>query len=167
MGTATSLWAAVINPSAIDAMILVVPPTAWETRQAQRELHLANAEIVANHGITAYLDAGDARPLVESLGSAALAVRQATRSALAGSDPASFAHALRGAAASNFPTREQIAGLKIPALILSWDGDPQHPTSTAEQLADLLQDSVLYRAHRLDQVLDWRKVAAQWLHERL
>ena len=36
MGCATVLYAALAAPSRVDALVLAIPPTAWETRAAQR-----------------------------------------------------------------------------------------------------------------------------------
>ena len=70
---------------------------------------------------------------------------------------------LRGSALSHLPCREEIAGLVLPALILAWDGDPEHPVATAEALADALMLSELHVATDLADVRQWPKLIAHFL----
>jgi pimeloyl-ACP methyl ester carboxylesterase len=60
MGAATTLHAAVARPERIDAMVLVIPPTAWQTRAAQRDLYRASATLVEEAGVEGLLAARDA-----------------------------------------------------------------------------------------------------------
>ena len=68
--------------------------------------------------------------------------RWADRSAprLRGFEPVRLATLFRGAAGADLPAPDQIAALDIPTLILAWTGDPGHPASTAERLAELLPE---------------------------
>ncbi len=54
---------------------------------------------------------------------------------------------MRGAATTNLPPREELAVLiDTPTTIISWVGDPTHPSSTAEELHRLLPKSELFIA---------------------
>ena len=43
----------------------------------------------------------------------------------------------------------------FPALILAWRGDPSHPLSTAERLAELLPNAELHVADSDDDIRAW------------
>jgi pimeloyl-ACP methyl ester carboxylesterase len=45
MGCATALHAAVAAPERVEALVLVIPPTAWETRTAQAQMYAAGVEL--------------------------------------------------------------------------------------------------------------------------
>jgi hypothetical protein len=70
---------------------------------------------------------------------------------------------LRGAAASDLPSPEDVAALAHPALVLAWAGDPGHPESTAERLAELLPAAELHVATRIREVLGWPARVAAFL----
>ena len=61
MGSATALHAAVQAPERIVALVLLIPPTAWETRLAQRGLYEEDAHFIEEHGLEAFAD----RPMRE------------------------------------------------------------------------------------------------------
>ena len=54
-----------------------------------------------------------------------------------------------------FPSREAIRAIACPTLILAWSGDPGHPTTTAEQLDDLIADSRLHVASTAEELDTW------------
>merc|ERR1712107_212796 len=61
---------------------------------------------------------------------------------------ARFCAALAGSLASDLPSQEQLSTIDVPALILAWRSDVQHPVETARMLHDVLPRSELYIAHR-------------------
>lgn len=150
MGCATALHAAVRAPDRIEAMVLVIPPTAWETRAAQRELYERSADIAEAHGVAKVRELRAALPIPAIF---------EPRPDLAAYDPdipeALLPTVLRGAAASNLPDREVLATLARPAIVLAWDTDPGHPVSTAEVLHEVLPTSTLHVARTLDDVATW------------
>jgi 3-oxoadipate enol-lactonase len=156
MGTATALWAATQSPETVRALVLVIPPTAFETRAAQRALYLEAADLVERSGMQAYLRAQELRPLVAALEEEGPHRRAISHRHLADVDPASFAHVLRGAAGSDFPEREALRELSVPTLICAWAGDPQHPVSTSEELVGLLPNARLTVAEKLADIRAWR-----------
>jgi len=56
---------------------------------------------------------------------------------------AELARIMRGAAASDLPEPAALREIRVPALIVATRGDPGHPLSTAERLAELLPDTKL------------------------
>jgi pimeloyl-ACP methyl ester carboxylesterase len=55
LGCATALYAALVAPQRISALILGTPPTAWETRAAQAALYEQMAALVEARGTAALL----------------------------------------------------------------------------------------------------------------
>ncbi len=138
MGTATSLHAAVRNPGALCALILVVPPTAWDTRKAQADLYRAGAALVEARGAAAYLDAMRAAFRAQPMPGFTQEMQEALIAELASKSGPDLARLLRGAAASDLPDPARIRELELPALVIATRGDPGHPLSTAEKLTELL-----------------------------
>ncbi len=160
MGAATVLHAAVQHPQRIHAMVLAIPPTAWETRAAQADVYLQSVGFLEAKGLDAFLDASRQLPAQPAWSADRREVRYRH---LATMDPSGLALALRGAAASNLPPRDEIAAIGAPALILAWDDDPGHPVSTAESLHELLAGSQLSIAHSQDDVAAWPVLVAEFL----
>jgi 3-oxoadipate enol-lactonase len=152
MGCATVLFAALREPERIQALVLAIPPTAWETRAAQAETYLAGVSFLEAKGLAAYVEATRKLPPQPPW---TAPTREARLDLLAAADPAALALALRGAAASNLPDREELRSITVPALILAWDGDPGHPLSTASALHELLPSSELVVAASLEDVRAW------------
>jgi 3-oxoadipate enol-lactonase len=149
MGCASTLHAAVGAPERFDRLVLVIPPTAWDTRAAQAAIYNAGADLAEREGKAAWLAAAAAAP------------RPAIFADLPVVPPAAdipealLPSVMRGAAASDLPAQEAIAALHHPALILAWAGDPGHPESTAERLHDLLPNSELRVAQQLKDLIAW------------
>lgn len=155
MGCATALHAAVLAPERVEALVLVIPPTAWEARPAQRALYEAGADLIEQEGMDAFAEVSAQAPppmLFANLGLDWAA--QARRRAQA-FDGAVLPSILRGAAASDLPTPEQVAAIDVPALVLAWTGDATHPVETAVRLGELLPQAELSVADSLRDVLSW------------
>ena len=165
MGTATSLHAAVVAPERVLALVLVIPPTAWETRPAQRELYEAGAEVIERDGLEAFADLSAAEPPPPIFAHIADVVKEAQRANFLAQDAAILPTVLRGVAGSDVPPRDTVAAIDLPALILAWEGDPGHPESTAESLHELLGDSELEVARTLGEVLRWPARVAEFLDQ--
>ncbi len=154
MGCATALHAAVAAPDRIDRLVLVIPPTAWETRAAQVDQYRATAHVVATRGVEPVIEAGAAvAPPDPYVGDTERPKRRAAY--LRAYDPDRLALVFRGAAEADFPARESVAALTQPALILAWTGDAAHPASTATELHRLLPDSTLHLASTADDLATW------------
>jgi len=157
MGCATVLHAALEEPARFDRLVLVIPPTAWESRAAQAEQYDGSARYVEKEGKAAWLEVAGAGPRPEIF--AALPPFPFT--ADIPEDLLPFV--LRGAAASDLPPPEAVATIPRPALVLAWAGDPGHPVSTAERLAELLPHAELHVATRIRHVLGWPAQVATFL----
>jgi 3-oxoadipate enol-lactonase len=157
MGTGTIVWAALRHPERFRRLVLLVPPTAWETRAAQSGLYLQGADLIDARGLdalTALMSTAPLPPVVAELGI------EMTPELV----PSLAASVYRGAAASDLPPREAIAeGLRLPVLLLPWAGDPSHPVATAEQLRDLIPDARLELAPDATAVRAWPARVAEFL----
>lgn len=158
LGCATMLTAAVRAPERFDRLVLVIPPTAWDTRPAQADLYRRLADATEEGGPAAFGAVLAGAPVPSSLADVpGFPPREI------GADPGLLPYLLRGAAASDLPSREEIAGLSQPALILTWADDPGHPVSTAEQLADLLPGAELHIAADAASIRTWGDRIARFL----
>ncbi len=161
MGAATVLHAAVAHPERIEAMVLVIPPTAWATRPAQRDLYEGSAALVEDAGIEALMEARAALPPPpifaghpELLGAAPDVAEDVLPTVL------------RGAGGTDLPALDRIATLDQPTLVLAWEGDPGHPVATATALADALIRSELVVAPSLAEVTLWPGLVSDFLRGR-
>jgi pimeloyl-ACP methyl ester carboxylesterase len=147
MGAATLLHAALLAPSRFASLTLVAPPTAWETRIAQRATYLLNADRVERLGIEAFTELGLTAPIVPALAGA-------PRTAPAVAE-ALLPSVLRGAALSDLPQPRELASIEEPTLVLAWSDDPTHPVSTATKLEETLPDTRLVVARTPYGVMAW------------
>ena len=81
-------------------------------------------------------------------------------------DEALLPTVLRGAASSDLPDPDAIAGIGRPALVLAWDGDPGHPVATAERLRELIPGSALHVARTPGELATWGARTVRFLAER-
>ena len=155
MGCATALHAALQAPERIKALVLVIPPTMWETRATQGTMYRRTALLGALLG-GRVLGKLMIRELARVL-PAWLADAEPKKSRGLGLGPRALArrslwHLFRGAAMSDLPPRAALAMLAdIPTLILAWSGDPAHPLSSAEELHQLLPRSTLFVARNYEE----------------
>jgi 3-oxoadipate enol-lactonase len=150
MGAAVALHAATRAPERIVGLVLVLPPTAYETRKAQADDYLIGAALVEREGIDRYVEHMNAQPLP------AIVREVAAGYSFTPAVPRRFLPAvLRGAAASDLPEPEAVRAFDAPVLILAWDTDPGHPLATAARLLELLPDAELHVARHLYDVAAW------------
>jgi pimeloyl-ACP methyl ester carboxylesterase len=161
MGAAVSLSAAVAAPERVDALVLMIPPTAWATRTAQAHKYRESAELAERCGLEALVEAEAKQPPIPIFAGlfdpAAMA-----RARLAALDARRLPAILRGAAASDLPDPKAVAALRQPALLLAWEGDDGHPISSAERLAELLPHAKLSVARRLADLGAWPRLVADF-----
>ena len=148
MGAATTLHMAAQRPDSVRAMVLVIPPTAWETRRAQREIYEQAAGFIRRNGKARYVEANSRLPPLP------IFAERDIRSVPDISEEL-LPIVLEGAAGADFPSREVVRTFSMPTLVLAWDADPGHPVSTAEQLADLLPNNIMHVATEFEQILGW------------
>lgn len=147
MGSATLLYAALRDPGRFASLTLVVPPTAWQTRNAQRSTYRYNAALVEKEGIAAYVELGVAAPVVPAMADAPRTVPAVPEELLPS--------VLRGAALSDLPPLHELAAIHTSTLLLAWSDDPTHPVSTATRLADTLPNARLVVARTPYGVMAW------------
>jgi pimeloyl-ACP methyl ester carboxylesterase len=161
MGTATALHAAAVAPDRVAGLVLVLPPTAYETRAEQAGEYLRGADLVEREGVDRYVEQAGAQPVPEILRSFASGFRFTPAVT-----PERLPAVLRGAGASDLPAPGVVRELAVPALILAWDTDPGHPLATAERLAALLPDAELHVARTLRDVTRWTRLVDGFLSAR-
>jgi pimeloyl-ACP methyl ester carboxylesterase len=150
MGAATALHTAVLAPERVRGLVLVLAPTAYETRAAQGDMYRDGAELIERDGIGAYVERMNEQPAPEILGAFAdmYHFEPAVSERLLPS-------VLRGAGMSDLPSPDDVRGVTVPVLLLPWATDPGHPASTSERLAELLPDAEMHLAEKLDDVATW------------
>ncbi|NOX31935.1 MAG: alpha/beta fold hydrolase [Actinobacteria bacterium] len=154
LGAATALHAAVLEPERIEALVLVVPPTGWETRAAQARRYETMASIIDTMGVEPLVTGLDSVPVADPLLEVADHSERQVRN-LRSADPVRLAALLRGATTANLPDREAVAAVAVPALILAWSGDAGHPESSAHELGRLIEVSSVHIASTLDEMRTW------------
>lgn len=155
MGAATALYAALRAPRRTQALVLVTPPAAWDGRDGQVAEYASAASLVERRGMSTLLETWGARPQPRILAREMPRARDISLRHLATMDEKAMPAILRGMAASDLPSPDELRSLVLPTLILAWDGDPCHPVSTAEGLADLLILSEIHIARDLAGVRRW------------
>lgn len=163
IGAATALYAALRARRRVQALVLVTPPAAWECRNGQPEAYTSAASLVERRGLPSLLESWRTRPQPRILDREVPHAREVNLRHLAAMDEKALPAILRGSALSDLPCREDLASLVLPALVLAWDGDHEHPVATAEALADQLLLSELHVARDLADVRLWPKLIAEFL----
>jgi pimeloyl-ACP methyl ester carboxylesterase len=138
MGAATALQAAILQPEQVAGLVLVLPPTAWETRPRQSAVYRRMAWVSGLFGAAPYRLL-DLLPIpMRADGRSQLALH--TMKGLAQANPLHVQAALGGAAQSDMPDPDLLRQLQIPTLILAWEDDTAHPVTTAVELSNTLPD---------------------------
>ena len=148
MGAATALFAAVRAPGGCRGWSWS-PRRAWESRPPQAEAYEAAARLVERRGIPGYVKA------LQRWASRAILAEELPRATAPGSGTSgawtrrSCRRSCGGGWRPTCPTHDELHGVVVPTLILAWTGDPAHPVSTAEKLAELMVMSELHVASDL------------------
>jgi pimeloyl-ACP methyl ester carboxylesterase len=165
MGAATALHTAVIAPERVDALVLVIPPTAWETRSGQTGMYKQMAEIIERRGVELLISAGAAAPPPDPfVGRPEFTERGAER--LRKADPVRLAGVFRGASLAEMPAKEAVAAIAVPTLVLAWSGDAGHPVSTAELLIELMPNAELSVASTWEELQTWTDRTTTFISEQ-
>lgn len=157
MGSGTLLHAAPAAPDRFASLTLAIPPTAWETRVAQRVAYEECARTVERDGVDVLVEAGRAVPHPPA---------ENPDKPVTWPDVAIdlLPTVFRGAALTDLPDRSVLAALDVPTLVVAWVDDPAHPVSTAEQLHALIPGSRLVLAHQHPDVRLWPGLIADHVH---
>lgn len=162
MGCATALHAALLAPGRVTALLLAIPPTAWESRAAQKGTYEVSASLVESGEIELLVAGARAAPSPDPLAEIPQ-WKDGTEASLRAADPVRLARIFRGAAVADFPPAEEIAKLQIPTMILAWTGDPGHPMSTADRLVELMPHAELVSASTFEDLVGWTSEATSFL----
>ena len=154
LGAATALHAAVAAPERIVGLVLVIPPTGWETRAAQTDIYEQMARLVERAGVEPLIEAAAALPTPDPFAGRSEWDERRERSMRA-ADPTRLAAIFRGAATANLPPRDLVEAITVPTLVLAWSGDPGHPVSSAEALVELMPHAQLSVAATWDDLRGW------------
>ena len=165
MGVAASLHAALLAPARIAALLLLIPPTAWESRPAQAGLYRAMAQILDEKGSGALAEVVEETLRTQPVAPGFEPAQEALFEALRGWDPPALGHVLRGAADSDLPDRERLAEIDAPTLIVAARDDPGHPLSTAEELAERMPFAQLRVVTSPAEVDEIRATTTRFLEE--
>lgn len=156
MGTATLLTAAVAEPGRFTSLTLGIPPTAWEWRREQGRLYELAARQVERWGVARWSELTRRPPTSPAIDpDAPVTLPDVADRWL----PAAF----RGAAATDLPTREDVARLDLPVLLLAWPQDASHPLEVAEELAGLLPVARLEVARTPADVAAWPQLVGEFV----
>lgn len=165
MGVAASLHAALLAPERIEALLLLIPPTAWESRPPQAALYHAMAGILDEKGRDALAAVVEETLRAQPVTPGFEPAEEALFEALRGWDPPALGHLLRGAAESDLPAPERLAEIEAAALIVAVRDDPGHPLSTAEVLAERMPSAELRVVESLAEVEEIGAAAIRFLAE--
>jgi len=157
LGCAASVYAALKAPDRVEALVLVIPPTAWETRKAQTETYALGATIIENDGLAAMAEVLKQNPIFppKFLSEEFPDEGGVYLKYFSSQDEKAAACILGGAALSDLPAKQELQQISCPTLILAWIDDPSHPVETAEELKVQLPKSVLKIAATPAEVLKW------------
>ncbi|HEY5886596.1 MAG TPA: alpha/beta fold hydrolase [Acidimicrobiales bacterium] len=167
MGSATALHTAVAAPDRVLALVLGIPPTAWEGRQARGAAYRDRGRIIEEEGLEAFIELAMAEPLADIFAPFAELVTEGIRARYESYDPEILAPLLTGVGGSDLPGAEAVAELTMPVLVLAWAGDPVHPQATAERLGELLRQAEIVVASSLRDVLAWSGLVREFLDRAL
>ncbi len=165
MGAAASLYAALRAPERIAALLLVIPPTGWETRPEQAALYRAMAQLLEEKGSDALAEVVEEELRKQPAAPGFEPAQEALCAALRTWDPSALGHVLGGAAESDLPDPERLEEIDAPALIVAARDDPGHPLSTAEELAERMPLAELRVVDTLAEIEEIRASTTRFLGE--
>lgn len=161
MGAATAIWAAMSHPARVKGMVLVIPPTAWDTRVRQARMYEFASTAARFRLTTPLMLAARYVPVVAPERSRKAFVRSGARFA-SRIESQQLSTILKGAGASGMPLPERLCEIDVPSLILAWRGDRMHPVTTAEILHAGLPQSDLHVADD-DDLSEWPGLVTEFM----
>ncbi len=163
LGAALALHAALAVPDRVEGLVLVLPPAAWEQRAAQSDVYRKMADLIEREGLEGFAERARGNAIYPFLDDEVPELSEILVERIRTWDADSVVHALRGAAVSDLPPREELARLEVPALVLTWPGDPGHPDASAVELARALPSATLEIADDVARVRGWRDDVTRFL----
>ena len=168
MGCATAIYAALADPDNVTGLVLMNPPTAWETRAEQAGMYKRMARVgrLLGGGLLARLTSRNPERLLPVWLLEAQADRtEAYLDGIRKMDGKTLSVVLRGAGLCDLPTREELRALTMPAIILAWEGDQSHPVRTAEELHNLMPGSTLNIARDIYDFKTWPGLVREFVRK--
>lgn len=145
MGSVSALHYAVKYPEKVKALILVTPPPAWEKREAVKAVYRKIASKAHGNSIPDFLKRliSITQDPPEFYEQQHPGTRQKLMEYRLSFNPKYYAQIYLGGAASDLPSREQIASIKVPTLIAALPEDENHPLEIAQELNALIANSCM------------------------
>ena len=166
MGSMTALYAALMAPKRVKALILATPSTIWETRKDQAALYKASANIIEAKGVKTYVEMLRKHPfLPQWLMQAKPSDNEKYLQNILKMNEKILPNILRGSGMSDLPSKEEIKSVKISTLILAWPDDTTHPMQAAEELNNLLPESRLIIAGGVEDLAMWPQIIYEFIGE--
>lgn len=167
MGSVTALHYAVRHPEKIKALVLVTPPPAWEKREAVKSVYRKIASRACHGNIPEFLKrlislTQDPPDFYERCHPG---TRQKLMQCRLAFNPDYYPQIYLGGAASDLPSREQIAAIRIPTLIAALPDDENHPLDIAQELNGLITSSTLEVIGGYNQYVDLQEKMKLFLHK--
>lgn len=166
MGTVTALHFAVKYPEKVKGLILVSPPPAWEKRLPVRAVYkkiASKAEKVVDFPefLKRLISLNQDPP--EFFEQRHPGTRQRLMELRLSFDPLYYPQIYNGGAASDFPSREQIAKIQIPTLIATVKDDENHPIEIAQELNKLMTKSKLMVISNFNEYQQFQERAVKFI----
>lgn len=155
MGCGTLLHAVLRAPDRFSRLVLLIPPTAWATREAYARANRTAADTIERQGAQAWEAARTSRPRPAAVADVPELPPTPEERILPS--------VLRGLALSDLPPPATIATLRHPTLILTWADDSGHPQATADTLAACLPAARLHVSRTRADVGTWGERIAEFL----
>lgn len=147
----------------IRLLVLTIPPTSWELRNATRAAMNIWANKVESEGVDAFWEYLCSFPPMPFMANARPDYRDIVGPFIKNMSPKALSGLFRASALSDFPDRSGISGITTPTLILCRTGDPLHPTSIGEELNALLPNSTLVISESGTDVKGWPELVRQFV----
>ncbi|MBL4583864.1 MAG: alpha/beta fold hydrolase [Pseudomonadales bacterium] len=164
MGCASSIYAALQQPERIKGLVLVIPPTAWQTRKAQIKMYEKLAATVEANGMEHYARQQRKTPLNPAFLAQLSPNYKMHRAQQLQHMSADYLPAIyRGAGGSDLPDTQALKSIRCPVLVLGWSGDTGHPASTAQQLIELIPGAQGVISNSAEEVRQWPARAADFI----
>lgn len=165
MGSVTALHFAVTYPEKVKALILATPPHAWEKRAGIKAVYKKIASKSDQKVIPEFLK----RLIVlnpdppDFFEQEHPGTRERLMEYRLGFEPLYYSQIYNGGAASDLPSRDQIAKIKLPTLIAAYPDDPNHPLEIAQELNSLIDGSELVVISNYEEYLKFQEMVKDFI----
>lgn len=165
MGSGTALFTALRHPDQVKALILVTPPPAWEVRIPVQDLYEKIGQRARPDHLPEFLkriiqrNPDPPRYFEEQFPG----TREKLLHLRQNFHPAYYYSIYHGGAISDFPEREQLAGLRVPTFIVADPNDPNHPVEVAREVHSLIKGSELHLVSNFNEYQEIQKNVSEFV----